>query len=212
MCRRAPPSRRDSCWYPAWRTPTPSAPGCWQAPGSVTARTWYALRTTVPLTVPEKRYTGRERTLVSLVFGTHRVKFFSNSSIEGANYDKITSRRPLSLLGIPLPFTVVTEKLRFYETVPAPQSPAQAEARAEAALTAYLHQLTAPYGAVRSTLCGSRQKGDVLVVTLNAECEEEESGPASPSIHKTRTEDIRNDTGVKRSWNRESALNGWSRP
>ena len=141
--------------------------------GQVTARTWYALRTTVPLTVPEKRYTGRERTLVSLVFGTHRVKFFSNSSIEGANYDKITSRRPLSLLGIPLPFTVVTEKLRFYETVPAPQSPAQAEARAEAALTAYLHQLTAPYGAVRSTLCGSRQKGDVLVVTLNAECEEE---------------------------------------
>ena len=30
-----------------------------------------------------------------------------------------------------------------------------------------------PYGAVRSTLCSARQKGDTLTVTLTAECEEE---------------------------------------
>ena len=30
-----------------------------------------------------------------------------------------------------------------------------------------------PWGEVKSTLCSSRQKGDVLMVTLSAECLEE---------------------------------------
>ena len=141
--------------------------------GQVTARTWYSLTAAVPLTAMEKRYTGGEKTLVSLVFGTHRLKFFTNSSIEGAKYDKITTRHPLTLLGLPLPVTVVTEVCRFYEIEMAEQSPAQAEARTEAVLTDYLHSLVDPYGTVRSTLCGARRRGDTLLVTLNAECEEE---------------------------------------
>lgn len=141
--------------------------------GKVEARTWYGLTASMPLTVTEKRYTGREKTGLSLIFGTRRIKFFSNSSIDGAEYDKITDRRALSLLGVPLPVTVVTETWRFYEAVPAARSAAEAEKAAEAILTAQLREMVEPYGEVKSTLCSSRRKGDALAVTLSAECLEE---------------------------------------
>ncbi len=141
--------------------------------GKVEARTWYALSASMPLTVEEKRYTGREKTGVSLIFGSRRIKFFSNSSIEGAEYDKITRRFPLTLLGVPLPVTVTAETWRFYEAVPAARTAAEAEKAAEAILTAQLREMVEPYGEVKSTLCSSRQKGDALVVTLSAECLEE---------------------------------------
>ena len=141
--------------------------------GSVTARTGYTLTVRIPLTAEEKVYTGRERTAVSLVFGKHRVNFFSNSSITGEKYDKISKRTPLSLLGVPLPVTWVTETFRFFETAPAALDPVRAERYGEQILTEQLESMVAPYGAVRSTLCTSRQRGEVLTVVLTAECEEE---------------------------------------
>ncbi len=141
--------------------------------GSVTARTWYSLTAAMPLEIRQKQYTGEEKTFFSLVFGTHRVKFFSNSSIEGAEYDKITVRRPWSLFGLRLPVTAVTETCRFYETAPGEAAAAQAEAAGERLLTDYLHTLVDPHGVVKSTLCTTRQKGGALLVTLAAECEEE---------------------------------------
>ena len=141
--------------------------------GKVEARTWYGLTASMPLMALEKQYTGKEKTGVSLIFGSRRIKFFSNSSIEGAEYDKITNRHPCTLLGIPLPVTLVMEKWRFYEPVPAPQTAAQAEKAAEAILTAQLQEMVEPYGEVKSTLCSTRQKGDALIVTLSAECLEE---------------------------------------
>mgnify|MGYP001029407827 CR=1 FL=1 len=141
--------------------------------GEVEARTWYTLSTVMPLTVAEKQYTGEEKQGYSLVFGTNRVKFFLNSSIGTGNYDKITERTQWSLFGLPLPVTFVKETFRFYETVPAEVSAAQAESRGEAILTDYLHTLVDPYGTVSSTLCTSRREGDGLLVTLTAECVEE---------------------------------------
>lgn len=141
--------------------------------GSVQARTWHTLTTQIPLAGLEKRYTGRETGTAALVFGRHRIKFFSNGSIEGGNYDKITTRRPWSLLGVPLPVTWVRERYRFYETVPAELDPARAEAMGERILTEQLEALVAPYGTVTSTLCTSRLRGDALEVTLSAECVEE---------------------------------------
>ena len=141
--------------------------------GKIRARTWYALTTQVPLEDKGKQYTGREKRCVSLVLGTRRVKFFRNSSIEGAKYDKITTKHPWSLLGVPLPVTLVTEVCRFYETAPRPRSPVEAERAAEQVLTEQLRQMVEPYGTVRSTLCSSRRQGDTLIVTLTAECEEQ---------------------------------------
>lgn len=141
--------------------------------GRVQARTWYSLQTVMPLQVEKKQYTGKEKTAVSLVFGRQRIKFFANSSIEGAEYDKITQRYPWSLLGVPLPVTLVTERHRFYETAAVARDVLEAERAAEAVLTEYLHTLVDPYGEVKSTLCSARQKGDALLVTLTAECVEE---------------------------------------
>lgn len=155
--------------------------------GKVEARTWYDLTASMPLTAMEKRYTGGEKTGVSLIFGTRRIKFFSNSSIEGAEYDKITSRHPLALFGVPLPVTLVVEKWRFYEPTPTPQNAAQAEKAAEAILTAQLQEMVEPYGEIKSTLCSSRQRGDTLAVTLSAECLEE-IGESAPIYTETTEE------------------------
>ena len=141
--------------------------------GTVQGRTWYSLTAHFPQQVTEKRYTGRERTCFSLVFGTRRVKFFANSSIEGREYDKITKRHEGSLFGLAMPVTLVTERCRFYEAEPRPLTAAEAKAAGEKALTDYLHTLVDPYGAVRSTLCSVRKKDGGFVVTLSAECEEQ---------------------------------------
>ena len=149
--------------------------------GTVKARTWYTLTAKVPLTLPQKQYTGEEKTCFSLVLGTHRIKFFSNSSIQGENYDKIINRYACSFLGVPLPVTIVKEQYRFYDPVssdaPDEASLRQAETEGEAALTAYLNTLLEGYGSITSTLCTSRQEGDTLAVTLWAECEEQIGQP-----------------------------------
>ena len=139
--------------------------------GEVTGRTWHTLTTTVPLTAAQKQYT-EEKTGYSLIFGRRRLKFFGNSSITGAKYDKITQRFPLYVLGIPLPVTVERETWRFYDTAAVTRTAAQAEREAEQILQNRLETETAPYGTVTSTLCSSRLAGDALEVTLRAECRE----------------------------------------
>ncbi len=143
------------------------------AMGSVEARTWYTLTTQVPLTVQEKQYTGQKRTLLSLNFGEKRVKFYTNSSIEEENYDKIIHRQQLRLFGLTLPLTVETQQLAVYETVQTTRDAQAAGDAAGAMLQDYLEELVAPYGTVCSTLISTQQNGDVLTVTLRAECQEE---------------------------------------
>ena len=141
--------------------------------GRVEGRTWHTLTTCIPLTVQEKRYTGEERRLLSLTVGKQRVKFFSNSSVEGRKYDKMTHTETGSLLGIPLPLRLTVETLRFYETESVSRSAAEAEKLGASILTEQLERRVEPYGTVTSTLCASRQRGDALEVTLSAECVEE---------------------------------------
>ena len=141
--------------------------------GTVTARTWYTLEAATPLEVTEKVYTGRERTVYALRLGTKRLKFFTNSSIEGANYDKITTSYPLRLLEIPLPVTLIRERWRFYGTRIVSRTPLEAERQGREAMTAYLKTLVEPYGEISSTLCTSVRRGGQLHLTLRAECREE---------------------------------------
>ena len=136
-------------------------------------RTWYTLKSTMPLRGSQKQYTGEEKTGLALVLGRRRIKFFSNSSIEDEKYDKIIQRTPISLLGVALPISVVREQYRFYETELVARSTAEAEETAGRVLTAYLKTLVEPYGSVSSVLCSARQRGELLEVTLTAECREE---------------------------------------
>ena len=141
--------------------------------GSVEGRTWYTLTANVPLTGAEKRYTGREKRLHSVIFGSRRIKFFANSSIDSDQCDKITERTPVRVCGLPLPITWETETLRFYETEPVTVTQARRQKETGAALEAYLHSLVDPYGEVTASQVASRRRGDVLTVTLTAECREE---------------------------------------
>lgn len=141
--------------------------------GSVEGRTWYTLTANVPLTGAEKRYTGREKRLHSVIFGSRRIKFFANSSIDSGQCDKITERTPVRVCGLPLPITWETETLRFYETEPVTVTQARRQKETGAALEAYLHSLVDPYGEVTASQAASRLRGDVLTVTLTAECREE---------------------------------------
>ena len=140
--------------------------------GRVEGRTWYTLTANVSLTGQGKRYTGAEKRLHSLIFGSRRIKFFANSSIDGAQCDKITTRTPVSMLGAALPITWETETVRFYETEPAALSQQERQAAVGAALEAYLRSIVAPYGEVTASQVTSRLRGDVLTVTLTAECRE----------------------------------------
>ena len=80
------------------------------------------------------------------------------------------------------------ETCRFYTLTPVTRDAAEAEREGERILTEYLQTAVEPYGSVSSTLCTSRQREGVLLVTLAAECEEEigvrqpiyteESGPS----------------------------------
>ena len=141
--------------------------------GEVEARTWYTLTAVFPQEASVRQYTGEELTGLSLVFGTRRVKFFPNSSIAGQEYDKITTRVPLTLFGLPLPVTVVREQYRFYRTEQQTLEARQAERMGEELLTEYLHTLVDPYGTVTSALCQTRQTAGGLAVTLRAECREQ---------------------------------------
>lgn len=141
--------------------------------GFVEGRTWYTLTANVLLTGAEKRYTGREKRLHSVIFGSRRIKFFANSSIDSGQCDKITERTPVRVCGLPLPITWETETLRFYETEPVTVTQARRQKETGAALEAYLHSLVDPYGEVTASQVVSRLRGDVLTVTLTAECREE---------------------------------------
>ena len=114
-----------------------------------------------------------EHTVLSLIFGTRRGKICGNSSYSLADCDKIIKRTQLRLFWLPLPVTVERETIRCRAAERVPVAPETAEKRCEAALTEYLTALVADHGSVRSTLCTARQAGDVLTVTLTAECEEQ---------------------------------------
>ena len=140
--------------------------------GSVTARTWYTLTTDVPLTVGRKVY-GEEISRYALVFGTHRVNFYGNSSITDVKYDKLQERKQLRFLGISLPVSTVREVWCPYTVETVTVTAEEARRQGETLLTEYLHTLVDGYGTVQSALCTTRESGGVLRVTLTAECREE---------------------------------------
>jgi len=141
--------------------------------GKVWARTWYRLTVRMPLQKREKCYTGEERSCFALDFGTRRINLLGNSSISGREYDKLCARTRLSFFGLPLPVTAVRETLRFYTTRETAADLAEAQQTGKAILSEYLRSLLPEDGTVSSALCSSRQEGNVLAVTLTAECREQ---------------------------------------
>lgn len=143
------------------------------AMGRVEARTWYTLRTELPLTAERKQW-GEETVSCALIIGGRRIKIFGSSRYDGAEYDKITERRKWELFGLlPLPVTTVTERLRPYETVATPRSAETAQAEGEALLRRYLDSLLPEGGEVVAAVTSAEERGGRLTVTLRAECREQ---------------------------------------
>ena len=154
-----------------------------RARGRVYARTWRTLTAQIPLQAAVKSYTGEEKTLWSLTVFRHRVNFYENSSISWATYDKIKKEHPLQLpqAGL-LPVRLTAETVRAYEISAVGVDRDAAQALLEDQLLKQLEQKIGEDGEVLSTQFSVRENGQMLEVSLRAECREEigreqETGP-----------------------------------
>ena len=144
------------------------------AQGTVEARTWRTLEEVLPATVEVKTYTGVQERRHSLEILWGQVDFFENSSISEGNYDKITQTHRLTLFGVELPLGWITTTLREYTLETRAVDQAQAEAVLQDALLARLEQqLEVGQGEILRTDFVTTRKGDAIVVTLLAECQEQ---------------------------------------
>ena len=160
--------------------------------GEVYGRTWYTLQCAVPLTVMQKSYTGEETTRTAILIGKNRVNLYIDSSNSGDTCDKMQSWKQCTMLGdIPLPVTVITETLRFYEVTPAVREERDALALADAVLTRRLAAYIDGGTVVRRDLT-CEVVGDILLCTLTAECEEQIGKFVSIPKESNRTDGTEN--------------------
>ena len=142
--------------------------------GKVWARTWYTLSAAVPLTREEKTGEGETFSRVALDVGKQRIKLYGKGSMLGAGCDKIVTYHPVTLpFGLRLPLTLVTEEITVRAVQTAERTEAQAKAEGQAQLLAQLEQMLTENGQVVSTTFSTQRQGNVLLVTLTAECSEE---------------------------------------
>ena len=129
----------------------------------------------IPLSVPQKRYTGERRERYALIWGGKRIKIYGkDSSNIGVNCDKITYRNKWTLPGgFALPVAWEREQYLAYETVPVRRERDEALSIGEAALREYLLAQLGAGGSVSTERCSSAVQGDWLLVTLSAECLEQ---------------------------------------
>ena len=146
-----------------------------RASGQAWARTWRTLKAQIPLTARVKAYTGASKTRFALDFFGQRVNFYQNSGISYARYDKIVKVKTLSLPGGGvLPISLIQETAREYETQPVQLDRDAAAALLERDLRGELDEiLKQTDGACFRSDCAAAVEGDVLVVTLLAECSEQ---------------------------------------
>lgn len=146
-----------------------------RASGQVWARTWRTLKAQIPLTAQVKAYTGASNTRFALDFFGQRVNFYQNSGISYARYDKIVEVKTLSLPGGGVfPVSLMKETAREYVTQPVQLDRDAAAALLERDLRGELEEiLKQTDGACLRADCAAAVEGDVLVVTLLAECSEQ---------------------------------------
>ena len=144
------------------------------ARGEVYARTWRTLEAVIPLQAQVKQYTGESCTLWSLRLLEHEVNFYKNSSIPGLGYDKIKTVYQLTLPGgRGLPMMLTAERCRAYETKTVPLNREAAQKLLEDRLFVRLQQAIGADGQIIQTDYAAQVTGELLRVTLNAECREE---------------------------------------
>ena len=144
-----------------------------RAEGKVLARTWRTLTAQLDLNAPVKAYTGEETSRYALSVWGKRMNFYQNSGIPYDRCDIITrleSWTPLEGRMLPLLWEKTT--YRAYTLTTAPVDPARAEAMLKTQLMESLEGIMEE-GTVLTADYEVSREGDVLTVTLLAQCSEE---------------------------------------
>ena len=144
------------------------------ARADIRARTRQVLTGQIALTETEKQPAHGARTRWALRAGKKRINFYQNSGISDAECDKIIYEYPFAIRGVfTLPFSLLRERVQPYRTADAPVSEDAARASLEQALLQQLRETIGADGAIISYETAAETTGNVLTVTLTAECEQE---------------------------------------
>ena len=144
------------------------------ARADIRARTRQVLTGQTALTETEKQPAHGARTRWALRVGKKRINFYQNSGISDAECDKIIYEYPFAIRGVfTLPFSLVRERVQPYRTADTPVSEDAARASLEQALLQQLRETIGADGAIISYETAAETTGNVLTVTLTAECEQE---------------------------------------
>ena len=141
--------------------------------GQVRARTWYDLSVSVPLKQEEKGEMVKRRRHLALDFGKRRLKFYGKGSVSGEECDKIIKYKPSSIMGLRLPLTWVVEECTYYQKAQTDREISAARQEGEALLLQELTEQIGADGTVEEKRFAVSRQGNVLLVTLRAECEEQ---------------------------------------
>lgn len=143
------------------------------ANADVTARTWYELTAEMPAEQAEKRYTGEKMTRYALILGTHRINFYRNSGNPDRSCDKLTVETRLAVDGVfTLPLSLVREVYTEYETVSGGPDADRIQESLKETLLQQLEQQIGEDGVVHSTEYEMEERGNMITMTLRAECTE----------------------------------------
>lgn len=150
--------------------------------GDVQARTWYAISARQPCFELRKAYSGRKKMKISLILGSNRLNFYSDSSIFEDSCDTIIMDYRLCMDGVfTLPVRIVVQQCVYWS---ASERELEAQAQEEAARNALmkvLKQNIGEEGSVTTADFAAVPRTNGMTVTLMAECMEEigEEAPIS---------------------------------
>ena len=142
--------------------------------GNAEARTWYTISARQPAYALEKAYTGRESLKISLILGTKRINFYSDSSIFEDSCDTITMDYHLCMDDVfSMPVRILVQRCVYHTARERTLDAQVQEELAQYALMEELKRRIGEDGSVTTVSYAATSRESGMTVTLMAECLEE---------------------------------------
>ena len=144
-----------------------------RASGVVKGTTWYTIKLQIPLTTQKKEFTGKEKTVKSIIFSGKRINLSILYGIPYVFYDKITLYENFSLPGgYVLPFTLEKETLKEVRLVQTEVDIDDALIDAEECIKNLVQSELGEGESIDEIKVDSHVQGDVLIVRAYVRCSE----------------------------------------